>query len=83
MFSAMSKPSKKAQRSSCNETFQFWKRCVLTNFRTKDVDNDFDASENCASKWTGGWWFRNCGDYVNLNGGYFRGGSAPYGKGNC
>jgi hypothetical protein len=49
--------------------------------RTADVDNDMDARSNCAKKCTGGWWFKDCDNYVNLNGGYFKGGSAPYGKG--
>ena len=38
-------------------------------FTTKDRDNDVHSYENCAKKYSGGWWFKTC-DRCNLNGLY-------------
>ena len=29
-------------------------------FTTYDVENDYDATSNCASCYTGGWWYNAC-----------------------
>ena len=39
------------------------------SFTTFDQDNDFLKEGNCAAKFAGGWWHRNC-FYANLNGIY-------------
>ena len=38
-------------------------------FTTKDADND-NYSANCASKYSGGWWFNSCWVQAHLNGIY-------------
>lgn len=38
-------------------------------FSTLDRDNDKSAGKNCASKWSGGWWFNDCFEAF-LNGPY-------------
>ena len=40
-------------------------------FSTKDRDNDANSS-NCASAYTGAWWYKSCYD-SNLNGQYMNG----------
>ncbi|XP_071127056.1 uncharacterized protein [Mytilus edulis] len=35
-------------------------------FSTKDSDHDVDAGRNCAARYKGGWWYKNC-YYANLN----------------
>lgn len=37
-------------------------------FTTKDVDNDL-SKENCATEYSGGWWYRKC-FHANLNAAY-------------
>ncbi|CAH1780318.1 unnamed protein product, partial [Owenia fusiformis] len=39
-------------------------------FTTKDNDNDIDRRANCAQRYRGGWWFRDCMK-SNLNGLYY------------
>ena len=41
-----------------------------SNFTTKDRDNDVSSKYNCAIKYTGAWWFKNCVFRSNLNGSY-------------
>ena len=36
-------------------------------FSTKDMDNDLERSVNCAHKYHGGWWYKNC-HQVSLSG---------------
>ena len=49
------------------------------SFSTYDKDNDVYESTNCADKYNGGWWYKNCFYYgCNLNGEY---GNTGYGKG--
>ncbi|XP_021943723.1 fibrinogen C domain-containing protein 1 [Folsomia candida] len=43
-------------------------------FSTKDQDNDLDQMVNCAEKYQGAWWYKNC-HFSNLNGAYLGGGS--------
>lgn len=40
------------------------------SFSTWDKDNDLHSTVNCAHKYGGGWWFKNCLD-SNLNGIYY------------
>ena len=40
-----------------------------SRFTTLDRDNDARSSENCAIRFSGGWWHKTC-FYVNLNGKY-------------
>ena len=45
-------------------------------FTTRDSDNDRGGA-NCATKWTGGWWYYNCA-HSNLNGLYLGKGKMHY-----
>ena len=49
-------------------------------FTTQDKDNDKDASNNCATKLKGGWWFYDC-NHANLNGPYLHGNQSTKGSG--
>ena len=46
-------------------------------FSTSDNDNDLSAVDNCAVKYHGGWWYRNCHE-TNLNGRYYAGDYGNY-----
>ncbi|XP_063417037.1 techylectin-like protein [Mytilus trossulus] len=63
----------------CDINAEFWLGDSLayhndTRFSTKDNDNDKNGSQNCASVYTGSWWFGAC-HYSNLNG-VFKGSGA-------
>ena len=49
-------------------------------FTTKDVDNDVDAHKNCAQKYNGAWWYKEC-HYSNLNGHYLAGNITSFADG--
>ena len=49
-------------------------------FTTKDQDNDPHGGENCANKFKGAWWYKNC-HRSNLNGLYLRGNHFSYANG--
>ena len=53
-------------------------RCMP--FTTKDQDNDPHGGENCANKFKGAWWYKNC-HQSNLNGLYLRGNHSSYANG--
>jgi len=44
--------------------------CNRKKFSTKDVDNDDDFEDHCASVYKGGWWFHDCWSETYLNGMY-------------
>lgn len=46
-------------------------------FSTKDNDNDNHPDNNCATRFTGGWWYNSC-YRANLNGQYQRNGPRPH-----
>lgn len=45
-------------------------------FTTSDEDNDSDDLENCAVKYSSGWWYNNCYE-AHLNGVYYSSGEHP------
>ena len=49
-------------------------------FSTKDVDNDGWRGINCAAKYYGAWWFKNC-HYSNLNARYLHGNHTSFNDG--
>ncbi|KAG7514461.1 hypothetical protein JOB18_034240 [Solea senegalensis] len=49
-------------------------------FSTFDKDQDRDVGLNCAEVYHGGWWYNGC-HAANPNGGYYPGGTSPYGIG--
>ena len=49
-------------------------------FTTRDQDNDNYGGHNCAIKYRGAWWYKEC-HYSNLNGLYLRGNHSTYANG--
>ncbi|XP_033645294.1 ficolin-1-A-like [Asterias rubens] len=49
-------------------------------FSTKDLDNDYHSSGNCAHIYSGGWWYNACHE-SNLNGEYHQGTKTAFGHG--
>ena len=46
-------------------------------FSTKDQDNDMHEREDCATRFKGAWWYKNC-HQSNLNGPYLSGAHTSY-----
>ncbi len=49
-------------------------------FTTKDNDNDFRSTHNCAETYEGGWWYSHC-HTANLNGLYYQRAEVLFGQG--